>query len=353
MNDLNVRIPTNELFRVNKDDSPTRPELDEESLRELEAIECPLKRTIKKKQLKRKKTHKDPLTGKVIVQPIRSRRKKGEYIDPDLHIKIIKEYVDGKTTADISKDYRLSTDYINRIITSHWENLTNLREARLLQVGIKEPPKGVISCAYTALDKIHKANKGLNKEFLDLLSGPTDPTLTEPEIQFALLYVATGSGTSALTKAGLNIGIIKAPPSEGGSKGRGERLAKELRCTYLKNKPNIAEYINQLRTEKYLPQAVDLQFIQTELLEQLSQCKEDDHLNPRTKKQLLLRIVDTLGKTIGAFSDRLQVEHINPGEALDYLATLNSANKATTTELIELTPESVESVNIEGKVIDE
>ena len=301
-----------------------------------EEAEAPL--ALRRPKKKRKYTKKDPLTGKVIKTPVRTRRKKGHVTGPEDNKKIVLAYVEGASAIELADKYRVSTDHINRVVNTHWQNLTNLREARMLSVGISEPPQGVVSSAYTALDKIQRANKGLNGDFLAMLSDSKDLTLTEPEIQFALLYVSTGSGSTALKKAGLDEGVIKGKSS--GSAHSGTRLAIELRVEYMKNKPNVAAYINELRTEKYVPQAVDLQHIQRELLEQIETCKADESMTSFRKKSMTHKLTVDLGKTIGAFSDRVVVEHVDPAAALDYLSQLNEVEAKIVHPIIEITPES-------------
>lgn len=254
---------------------------------------------------------------------------------------IVCSFVDGVTVAELAQEHRLAKKTVYEIISNHWETLTNLRETGLLtrSTGLLNTHKGN---NYHALKQIQGATN-INKKFLDMLSPDTDMTLSDAEIHFCLLYTSGGNARQAMLKSGLDVGLIQGKSVRrlpNTNKG-GFNLGIQLRVEYLKAKPNVARYLNELKMERYLPDAVDITAIQRELLEQLDQVKNDESLSGYNQKNMRLKITEKLGQTISAFSDRVTVEHVDPAKALDYLSTLASANKEISDELIELTPESV------------
>jgi len=272
-------------------------------------------------------TKTKPKTQKTIIV----RKKLRSNYSPEDHTKIVTDYIGGLSVQELSTKYVLQPKTIYELITSHWEALTNIRETTLLShPTVQGSNSHHKSYAYHALKQIQRSSS-MNEKFIDELSDDESMTLSDREVKFALLLISTGNSKKALLDSGLDLGLIKGKTSRKstGSKVDGWNLGITLRCEYLKQKPNVAAFINELRVQKYLPDAVDLQFIQRELLEQLEQAKEDDSMTAYNQKNMVKTLTEDLGRTIGAFSDRIQVESVNPAEALDLLAQLNSANPAT------------------------
>lgn len=251
---------------------------------------------------------------------------------------IIEAFCSGTTDFSVlGHKFSTSNKEISRVITGHWDKLTNLREAKLL-TDSQNYPSIHKSSSYHALKSICRAQEDPNGKFHELLSLASDPVLSDSEITFASTYVVTGSYAVALKEAKLDIGVLKAGKNE-----TGESQALRMRCAYLKAKPNVAAFIMKLKQDSFIPEAIDKNFIQAELLEQLSHAKEDHTSQGALGKKNQLRIIEALGRTIGAFQDKVLIEKIDPAAALDYLESLNIAEA----EVISPISESLEESTLE------
>lgn len=247
---------------------------------------------------------------------------------------IISLFCSGSTDfTKLGHQFSTSNKEISRVITNHWDKLSNLREAKLLTESQTRtnPHK---SAEYHALKAIARAQEDPNGKFLELLSEDNAPLLTDHEIVFATIYVTTGSYIQALNESKLDMGILK----KGGEAN--ESMALKMRCSYLRAKPNVAAYIMKLKSDRFIPEAIDKTFIQRELLEQLSAAKEDIKSQGPMGKKLQLRITEALGRSVGAFADVVKIEKVDPASALDYLESLAEADIRITSDVAEIAIEA-------------
>lgn len=231
-----------------------------------------------------------------------------------------------KTISEIAEEYNTTGKNVTLIVQRHWTSLSNVRETRILTESCGQVDNHKNS-AYMALKAMGKVSQ-INEQFLEKLSGPTDHLLTDHELQYCYHYVATGDNLKALESADLHRGLMTAKSD----KNRNQyRLACQLRGHFLRQKENVAKYITKLKEEQYIPEIVDKQFIQRELLETLHHQKEGG-VSARER----LRTVELLGKTVGAFSDVIKVEEVDPAKALDYIDTLAKADQSVTGDVLEI-----------------
>ncbi len=71
-----------------------------------------------------------------------------------------------------------------------------------------------------------------------------------------------------------------------------------------------------------LSSPVSKEYVQSELVSQLEELKEVCIDDPRQRSNLL-KTVELLGRSIGAFSDKIQVEEVSPNQALDKLIEMS------------------------------
>lgn len=226
---------------------------------------------------------------------------------------ILDEYLKGATTPDLSLKYHYSEDKIIRMIDEHYRDIVNAKEAHALCILDKDGNSPVI-------EKL-KAAETITEDFLSLLSPHDSPTLTEEEALFAWVYVHKGDSIEAVEEAQLAVGLFADRPVT-------YRRGILTRSLYLQNKNNIAQYIKELREKKYYTEDVTKQYIQEQLLEQIAQMK----LKGDRKDAVNLRqTIELLGKTIGAFTEKIEVHEIDPSRSLDLLISM--AKDASVKEL--------------------
>lgn len=248
----------------------------------------------------------------------RTRKRLKETLSTQESLNIVHDYMTSElTTPEIAEKYNTSPKNVDLIVQRHWKSLTNVRETKILTHHGQLDDNAHKNGAYIALKTIGKASH-INEEFTSKLSGPDDHLLTDHELQYCYNFVATGNNLKALESAELHKGLLTA----GSDKKRNQyKLACQLRGHYLRQKPNIARYITKLKEEQFIPEIIDKQFVQRELLEVLHHQKEAGE--PSDKR---LRTIDLIGKTVGAFSEVIKIEEVDPAKALDYIESLASAD---------------------------
>ena len=226
---------------------------------------------------------------------------------------ILDLYLKGATIPKIAKEFHYHEDKVRRMIDDHHEQLANSRAANSLIITSKEGYNPV-------LEKL-KAIEVINDDFLDRLSPPTSPTLTEEEALFCWIYVHKGDSQEAIEMATLDQGLFK------------EQIVTYKRgifsrSLYLQNKDNVAQYIKELREKRYYTEDISKQYIQELLLEQIDQVKSK---GDRKDAVHLRQLIELLGKTIGAFTEKIEVMEYNPSKSLDLL--IEMAQEASVKEL--------------------
>lgn len=247
---------------------------------------------------------------------------------------IVSLFIAGQTDyAEIASATKTSVKAVSKVINEDYKRFSDLKETKHL-IESQHYPDITKSASYHQLKLMAKA-KEMNSSFIEKISEESE-ALTDSEVMFALHYVSTGNPTAAIEEAKLDVGLI--------STGTSANIAKALRADLLLHKPNVVHYITDLKTKRYLPEAVSKSQIQVLLLEQIESVTKDPHLKPQSRHSLKHKLTESLGRTIGAFSDRVQVTTVNPVEALAQLEKLNAASEACAPKTI---------IDVKAEPIDE
>jgi len=240
---------------------------------------------------------------------------------------IAKDYADGKLSVnEIALKYSTTEHNIQLIANRFWKSLTNMKESRaLIASGIPTSTKGSADSRKSLKDL--RNTEVINNSFTRQLSSDTAALLSEAEATYSWVYVHTGSIQEALKLSKLDKGLFK-------EKGRSNRFSADravvLRGQYLNAKPNVATYIKELREQRFVDSDMGKARVQSELLDQLEYMKSSGDYRMRKD---ILRCIELLGKTVGAFVERVELTQVSPGDALDELIEL--AQEATVKELDE------------------
>jgi hypothetical protein len=249
-------------------------------------------------------------------------RKLNGIVREDCFYKVVEGYIKGKTTLELAKEFHYSQDKIIYMIEEHYRDLVNAKEAHALCITSKE--------GYNPVFEKLMASEVMTENFLALLSPPEACTLTEEEALFSWIYVHKGDSIEAIEASGLQIGLFADRPVT-------YKRGVLTRSLYLQNKANIAAYIKELREKKYYTEDITKQYVQELLLEQIAQMKlkgdKRDAVNLR-------QTIELLGKTIGAFTEKIEIHEVDPSRSLDLLIEM-----AKTACVSELPPTSVEELN--------
>jgi predicted DNA-binding protein (UPF0251 family)/hydrogenase maturation factor len=242
-------------------------------------------------------------------------RKAPENLD---HMEIVRLYTLGELPVNqIAKKMGTSDHNVTLIVQRHWQALTNMREARAL----------ITEHTFDSKHALHELQNTelINEDFLRMLSEDNVALLSEAESIYSWVYVHTGNALEAMQTSNLDVGIHK-------DKARETRLSYDraviLRSMYLNEKPNVAAYIKEIRETRLIDMDISKAKIQSELIEQLEYMKNSG--DPRKRREIL-RTIELLGKTIGAFTENIQITEVSPSNALDQL--IEMASEATIKEL--------------------
>jgi hypothetical protein len=269
------------------------------------------------KVIKRTKATKSTLATKGTTV----RRASDENLD---HMAIVSDYIEGTmSVSKIAAKHSTTMDNVSLIAKRTWKSLTNMRESQLLTADAANA--GEHFETKVALKELHSTEL-VNQEFRDKLSDPESNLLTDEEATYAWIYVHTGDIKEALEGSLLNIGLYK-------EKDRAQRFSYEralqLRGYYLNAKVNVSNYITELREKRLIDADVGKARIQSELIEQIEQMKTSGQAHKN--RMASLRAIELLGKTVGAFVERVEITEVNPNDALDRLIEL--ASEADITEV--------------------
>lgn len=226
---------------------------------------------------------------------------------------ILDDYLKGAPIKELVGKYNYSDKHIRDMIENHHQQLVNARSANALAITQKDGYNPV-------LEKLKKIEV-LNQEFFDKLSPEDSPTLSEEEALFAWMYVHRGDSREAVEMSTLDVGLFKDQPVT-------YKRGIFSRAVYLQHKPNVASYIKELRNTKYRQDDVNKTYVQELLLEEIQQIKEK---GDKKDSKTLSRLIELLGKTIGAFTERVEVMEVDPSKSLDLL--IDMAKNATIKEL--------------------
>jgi len=174
----------------------------------------------------------------------------------------------------------------------------------------------------------------LNKPFRDLLTDGKEE-LNQHEIKFCWSYVASNDWGEALKASNLDIGLYTATKTKNG-RVTFRRLecytaVADLRVAAMKCRPEIHRMVQEVREQAIFNVDIDKDFLQRVIMIEIDRLRDGNGLE---EKKLLHRYLEMLGRSFGAFSEKLTVETIDHAAVMR--AIVDKAGKTETmTEAIE------------------
>ncbi|MCK5020367.1 MAG: hypothetical protein KAS32_25240 [Candidatus Peribacteraceae bacterium] len=256
------------------------------------------------------------------VTKIKRRKGKSQFssLTRDRQLLIIDEYLTkGLSVEELSDTYKIDPRSLRDSLRVYRDKLNNTFELNYL-----------ISTQKTYLPQV-AIDKALSSQFSEpllqpLMSLSDSKVLTNEEMLYAWFFVNTGNNEVALKEAGFTR-CLKVK----------DGVRKNLLGIFLREKTNIASYIRELRLTAIEQIDVSKGLIQNELITQITQLREltsVDSQTPQHRTQLI-RAIELLGKTTGAFEDKIKIETVNPTEALDMLIELSKEEASYSIEELE------------------
>lgn len=234
--------------------------------------------------------------------------------------KVLDLYVySGKTNREIAQELGIADKTVENTIRKFYKDFTAVRETKSLLASQSKPV--TFNGELLELDDI-------NKGFLSKLSEPDSHVLTDNELLFCEMYHQDGDEMKAIETSKLNFGI-----SPHGQNLEAYKTAVHLRGYFLRRKPNVASYLEQLQKERLSVLDDGKVFIQSELLSVINKLKKMDGERATAN---YLKSIETLGRILGAFDDKVTVETVSGDSALDViLSKAREVNGNGANELIE------------------
>ena len=216
---------------------------------------------------------------------------------------ILREYIKNTTLTEVANKYSVPMRTIETFISKFYKEFTTSKELHSLLSNHSALPKfkgNFKKPSYISEELMKK----IEEEDADLI--------------YAHSYHLTKDNIQSLKEAGLfNLHRIHCS-SEVNSN------ADKLKGQYLRSIPRVQEELKRLREQSLANSNVNSDYIRSSLLEQLEQLNNYEYLGTK-ERQLLLRTLELLGKSVGAYSDKVIVETVDPNTALDKLINMTTA----------------------------
>lgn len=232
---------------------------------------------------------------------------------------MLQAYMDCEiSNQDIVDKFGITYKALENFIRTTYAKFQNARETKLLIATQTRPD------LYESMKTKFIDSDQINQAFLDKLSN-ADELLTDSEILFCEFLLEYGDEVKAIEKSKLNTGLKKTTETIGSYTD-----ACRLRSFFLKRKANIQAYINEQKKKNLSVLKDGKEFVQSNLItiiEQLKNCNDPRNLPSH------LKAIESLGRTFGAFEDKVSISDSHGDDVLDRI--LNKAKKVNG-ELIEL-----------------
>lgn len=230
---------------------------------------------------------------------------------------IIDDYIyTNFTNKEIAEKFNTSENNVGLIISRHWKCLSNVRETKMLIQ--TQYNNGISTFLKSDILDVEK----INEEFLNLLSEGDSLVLSDNELIFCELYNDDNDDIRSLEESKLNAGLKKTRDERDKEE---YKHALQLRSFYLRRKPNVALYLNQIKKERIKQITDGKEFVQTELLSVIERLKA--HGSPQALATYL-KAIESLGRTFGAFEDKLTIGELSGDDALDKILAKTKAAQA-------------------------
>lgn len=220
-------------------------------------------------------------------------------------------YSKGTAYKDIAKTLKVPVETVKNIVQKKLREMNTIRETNDL--------KNSFCSASLKLQRGTAPTKFLTSSFLSLAE-------TNAEV-YAYYFAQTGDNTFALLQSGLDVGIAKTVA----------KLTKEyvyrIRGQFLRDIPSVATIIKEDQERKIEEYTLEKPQIQMELVKQIEELKLLVHNKPQMRNNLL-KAIEMLGRTIGAFTDRVEYEETDARSGLEIL--MKKAKKEVNTGKLEV-----------------
>jgi hypothetical protein len=209
--------------------------------------------------------------------------------------KIVAQYSEGISVLKLSNSFGVPQDTIRSLIDPLSSSLASVQETNKLIAGTK---------GRSFLPLNIPKSKFINQPFLDRIE--------EGASIYAYYFANSGDNKFALESAGMHVGVP----------ANATKMTKEyvwrVRGQYLREIPEVKRIIQEEHNKKIAEFQIDKPHVQLELVAQIEELKNVVAYDPRQRSNLL-KAIEMLGRSIGAFTDRVEVEEVDAKSGLQLL----------------------------------
>lgn len=226
-----------------------------------------------------------------------------EEMDDGEKFALLRMYKAGDSLGSIAKHFNIAYKSLESFISKEYQQFLVAKETRALLSGPEtQQYRTLIKPSYVTDDFMAALDEGAWETY-------------------AFHFAISNDNKGALKEAGLLCGLLKPRGEEGGN----YNSAVRLRGQYLRSLPQVREEIDRVKLACIKDKDINTPYLQSELVQQLDQLKEVVHDNP-TQRSSLIKCIELLGKSCGAWIDTVKVETVDPSSALDHLIEMAKAN---------------------------
>lgn len=222
-------------------------------------------------------------------------QKEWSHLTDEQKYQTLLQFSEGVPIVQIAEQFDKHNKSIEYFITKMIHNLNGIKETNLLAKGNNVPDRDLY---------VPRDSKFINKEFKERIQAGS-------HLDYAEYYAQTGDNKFALDNSGLNCGVRK-------TKKITRDYILRVRGQYLRDMPEVASIIKAEQDKRIREYHLEKPQVQMELVTQIEEMKELVIDDPK-QRPTLLKAVELLGKTIGAFTDRVEVEETDAKSGLTML----------------------------------
>jgi hypothetical protein len=252
--------------------------------------------------------------------PVTKRREKKKRIadlTDDQKLSILESYSQGQSVVEIAKELSVDSQDVDSYITAFYSNMVNTRQTNALRTSLVASGKASAAKGNKVIIKSKfRDPNNINEDFLSKLSDWDSTSPSDAEHHYAYTYGHTGNNKRALKEAGL-LAKHTSPSSTLSS-------MNHMRGVYLRDKPIVDSIIKSIQKENLDRLNVDKDYVQTNLIQNIEELKEEVADRPMQRGNLI-KSIELLGKTIGAFTEKISIEEVSPNKALDTMIEMAKA----------------------------
>lgn len=207
-------------------------------------------------------------------------------------LRVLEAYAAGVDVSQVAKELEVPEKECHKYIQSTLKNMLIVRETNELirnQHQERHP---------TSINRL------LSADFLSRVDDAME--------SYAYYFAETSDNQFALAQSGLDKGIPRTLSKEA------RMNVLKVRGQYLRSIPAVASYIKERQEQRIKELGIDKSFVQRELVEQIEQLKVIAQEDSKQRTNLL-RSIELLGRSIGAFQDSIRVEEGNAKTGLDLI----------------------------------